>query len=57
MLRVYGTVGRTYLLETSTDLAHWDPVVVHTPASEYFEVIGSLDATARFYRTCLMPSP
>ncbi len=54
VLRITGTVGPDYILQTSADLIHWLDLQTNSPVSTPFELLLSPGAKA-FYRVRLGP--
>jgi hypothetical protein len=52
-----GEAGRTYLIETSTDMVHWAPWtnVVNATGTMNVTDTATANCPARFYRAHLMP--
>jgi hypothetical protein len=52
-----GEAGRTYTIETSTDLVHWAPWtnVVNSTGTMNVMDKAAVDYPARYYRAHLMP--
>ena len=55
-LRINGTVGRTYQIQTSVDMNTWSPVANFLlTSSPYLWIDQSGARRSKFYRALLMP--
>jgi hypothetical protein len=54
-LNLFGQVGQTFILQTSTNLATWQPVSTNVLASTQMNFLLPTSLSQAFYRVKLMP--